>query len=60
MKRMVLAAVVLGALVLTVGTVFAAGGTKVCLPEKEGKTIVTPKAGTCKKEIYAGRTRGGR
>jgi len=48
MKRLVLAAAVLVALILSVGTVFAAGGTKVCIPEKEGKTIVTPKGGVCK------------
>ncbi|HEV2981872.1 MAG TPA: hypothetical protein VGX51_10610, partial [Solirubrobacteraceae bacterium] len=48
MKRIVLAVAVLAVLALTVGTVFAAGGTKVCLPGKEGKPIVTPKSGVCK------------
>lgn len=48
MKRTILAVAVLAVLVLTVGTVFAAGGTKVCLPGKEGKPIVTPKSGVCK------------
>jgi hypothetical protein len=48
MKRTILGVVVLAVLVLTVGTVFAAGGTKVCLPGKEGKPIVTPKSGVCK------------
>jgi hypothetical protein len=48
MKRTILGSVVLAVLVLTVGTVFAAGGTKVCLPGKEGKPIVTPKSGVCK------------
>jgi hypothetical protein len=38
----------LAALVLMVGTVFAAGGTKVCVPQQEGKSIRTPKAGVCK------------
>jgi hypothetical protein len=48
MKRTVFGVVVLAVLVLTVGTVFASGGTKVCLPGKEGKPIVTPKSGVCK------------
>jgi hypothetical protein len=48
MKRVVLATAVLAGLVLTVGPVFAAGGTKVCVPAKEGKPIVTPKGLVCK------------
>jgi hypothetical protein len=48
MKRAVFAIAVLVGAVLTVGTVFAAGGTKVCIPEKEGKPLVTPKGGVCK------------
>jgi hypothetical protein len=48
MKRTVLAVVVVATLVLTVGTVFAAGGTKVCVPAKEGKPIRTPQGGVCK------------
>ena len=48
MKRTILGVAVLAVLVLTVSTVFAAGGTKVCLPGKEGKPIVTPKSGVCK------------
>ncbi len=47
MKRTVLVTVVVVALVLTGGTVFAAGGTKVCVPEKENGAIKTPKAGVC-------------
>jgi hypothetical protein len=31
-----------------VGPATASGGTKVCVPSKEGKQIVTPKAGLCK------------
>jgi len=47
MKRIILVTAVMAALVLTVGTVFAAGGTKVCVPVKEGGTIKTPKGGVC-------------
>lgn len=47
MKRTVLAVVVVAALMLMVGTVFAAGGTKVCVPQKENKPIRTTKGGTC-------------
>jgi len=47
MKRSVLMTVVVVALVLTVGTVFAAGGTKVCVPAKENSPIKTPKGGEC-------------
>jgi len=47
MKRSVLIIVVMVALVLTVGTVFAAGGTKVCVPAKENSPIKTPKGGVC-------------
>ncbi len=47
MKRIILVTTVVVALVLTVGTVFAAGGTKVCVPVKEGGTIKTPKGGVC-------------
>jgi hypothetical protein len=47
MKRTVLVAVLMVALTLTVGTVFAAGGTKVCVPEKENNAIKTPKGGVC-------------
>lgn len=47
MKRMVLALAAVVVLVLTVGTVFAAGGTKVCVPVKEGAPIKTPKGGNC-------------
>lgn len=47
MKRIVLVVTVMVALVLTVGTVFAAGGTKVCVPVKENAAIKTPKGGTC-------------
>ncbi len=47
MKRIVLVVTVMVALVLTVGTVFAAGGTKVCVPTKENAAIKTPKGGTC-------------
>lgn len=49
MKRMILAVVVLAASLLLVGTVFASGGTKVCVPEKEGKSLLTPTKGACKK-----------
>ncbi|MHB8531512.1 MAG: hypothetical protein ACYDC2_02215 [Solirubrobacteraceae bacterium] len=48
MKRIVLIASLMVALVLTVGTVFAAGGTKICVPEKGGGTLKTPQGGVCK------------
>ena len=47
MKRSVLIVVAVVVLMLTVGTVFAAGGTKVCVPAKENSPIKTPKAGVC-------------
>jgi hypothetical protein len=37
-----------GVLVVTASGAMASGGTKVCVPETEGKPIVTPKAGVCK------------
>jgi hypothetical protein len=46
MKRTVFAVVLVAVLVLAVGTVFAAGGTKVCL--KEGKPVRSPQGGVCK------------
>ncbi len=48
MKRIAILGIALVALFLTVNNVFASGGTKVCVPAKEGKPIVTPKSGTCK------------
>jgi hypothetical protein len=49
--RMRIAAVVLAAVGvgwLLAVTVFASGGTKVCVPSRAGKPIVTPNAGVCK------------
>jgi hypothetical protein len=47
-KRAVFAVVLVAALVLTVGTVFAAGGTKVCVPQTENKPLRTPQGGCAK------------
>ncbi len=44
MKRIVLVTTVVAALVLTVGTVFAAGGTKVCVP---GQAVMADVVPTC-------------
>lgn len=50
MRRICNAAVliVLTGVLATAGSAFAAGATNVCIPSKEGKAIVTPKAGLCK------------
>ncbi len=50
MRRVISAGVLLTALFLTVGTVFASGGgVKLCVSEKEGGAIKTPKKGACSK-----------
>jgi hypothetical protein len=49
MTRMRLAGVVvLGTLLTMVGTAVASGGTEVCVPSREGKPILTPRAGACR------------
>ena len=39
----------LGCSLLMAGSAAAAGGTKMCVPKKEGKPLVTPTKGACKK-----------
>lgn len=48
MRRLALLVISLSVISLMVGTVFASGGTKACVPAKEGKAIVTAKEGACK------------
>ena len=43
-----MASLATGMSLLTASGAVAAGGTKVCVPEKEGATIKTPKGGVCK------------
>jgi hypothetical protein len=50
MRRVCGTGVVLVAALSTIaGTAMASGGTKVCLPKKEGSVVVTPKHGKCTK-----------
>jgi hypothetical protein len=48
MRRLILAGSIIGLAGLLAATVFAAGGTKVCVPAAGGKALVTPKAGVCR------------
>lgn len=48
MKRLVLADVALAAIFLMLMGTAMGAGVKVCVPSKEGKPLVTPKAGVCK------------